>query len=60
MRTVVATRETIAEGLQQIGLEHGYAVLVRLQCLRISMIVQLATYGIIRFKHEEKSQTVCE
>jgi len=27
MNTVAATRETIAEGLQQIGLENGYAVL---------------------------------
>jgi hypothetical protein len=60
MSTVAATREIISEGLRQIGLEYGDAVLVRLQCLRISMVVQLATYGIIRFKHEEKSQTVCE
>jgi hypothetical protein len=60
MSAVAATRETIAKGLQQIGLDYGDTVLVRLQCLRISMVVQLATYGIIRFKHEEKSQTVCE
>lgn len=60
MSAVAATREIIAKGLQQIGLDYGDTVLVRLQCLRISMVVQLTTYGIIRFKHEEKSQTVCE
>jgi hypothetical protein len=39
MSAVAATGETIAKGLQQIGLEYGDTVLFLLQCLRISMVV---------------------
>ena len=39
MSAVAATGETIAKGLQQIGLEYGDTVLFLLQCLQISMVV---------------------